>query len=71
MSEDNKDTFECGGFITVNGKRYVVAETTCYPTNGGIHLSVVAAAYEHCEPIIPNYHEPKKTVKPKKRRAQS
>ena len=70
MSEETKDTFECGGFITVNGKRYVVAETTCYPSNKGIHFSVVAMAYEHCEPIIPNYYEPKKTVKGKKRRTQ-
>jgi len=71
MSEDIEDTFGCGGFITVNGKRYVVVETTCYPSSKGIDLRVVAMAYEHSEPIIPNYHEPKKTVKPKKRRTQS
>jgi len=60
-----QDTFECGGWIVVGGRRYVIAEHSSYQEPMGISLNIRAVSYEHCEPMVHAFIS--KKPKPKKR----
>lgn len=63
-----QDTFEIGSWITVNKRRYIIAEHSSYPINGGISVHINAVGYENCEPKVMTFSKPKKAKrKPKKR----
>jgi hypothetical protein len=49
---DTPDTISCGAVITLKGRRHVVAEVVCYPTNGGTSLHATVVPYENCEPMV-------------------
>lgn len=66
-----QDTFEIGSWITVNKRRYIIAEHSSYPINGGISVHINAVGYENCAPKVMTFSKlplPKKAKrKPKKR----
>jgi hypothetical protein len=60
-----QDTFECGHGIVFAGRRYIVAEHTCYQEPTGISLNIRAVSYERCDPMIYAFDRP--TPKPKRK----
>ncbi len=60
-----QDTFACGYGIVFAGRRYIVAEHTCYQNPEGISLNIRAVAYENCDPMIYAFDRP--TPKPKRK----
>lgn len=65
-----QDTFECGHGIVFAGRRYIVAEHTCYQISEGISLNIRALAYEKCDPMIYAFDRPKPKRKPQSRKAK-
>lgn len=61
---DTPDTLACGAVIMLKGRRHVVAEVVCYPTNGGTSLHATVVPYENCDPMVDAFIS--KGCKPKK-----
>ena len=64
---DTPDTMSCGAVITLKGRRHVVAEVVCYPTNGGTSLHATVVPSENCEPMVDALISMSKGCKPKKK----